>query len=575
MDRSGFAELLRGFRAERGLTQDALARQAGLSTDAVAAYEQGRRAPGNESAVDQLADALGLDRLDASELRVAAGFTAPPQGLLGRMERFRAAASVWDEVDGPWPTLIMNERHEIVAWNSMANAVAEMDIGTLPALHRNLLRMASTKRFDHYLRNWEQIIGRLISVLKSEGASMDDSAGMPSYLNAIVADIAATPEDSYLLNRLFPLWASAGPWIEGQRNVHPIEWQLADATRLSFVGVFREWSTYDGLFTFDWHPADAATSAWAAQAYASSSRVVQSVDIVSESVGAALRHARRELKMSRAQLAARSGVPAPTIEAYEAGRRRQPAREQLLRLGAGLSLDTYRLNRLLRQAGYEDEPSDFARWMAGEAPRAILAGHAAIGGTTIDQIRAEASTLPWPCFVLDGRCHIVDANPSAEFLTRLSQIPTLPGRPAPPLMQLAVNREVRARLLNWPVVAGTVLPGRLQPLVAGHAGGTKQVTELKDVANHLHVNDRAGLAALFDVWADPPTASNPRRIAVRLDWQTESGELLAFDCLLNPWDSYDPYWAMDWHPASPETFGWMEERGLFRGTPGWTRTSDL
>ena len=275
MARSGFAELLRGFRAERGLTQEVLARASGLSTDAIAAYEQGRRTPRHESAIYQLAEALGLDRLDASELRVAAGFPAPPQGLLGRMERLRAPVSVWDEVDGPWPALIMNERHEIVAWNSMANAVAEIDLGTLPPLHRNLLRMASTRRFDQYLRNWEQIIGRLISILKAEGATMEDTGDMPAYLGAIVADIATTPEDSYLLNRLFPLWASAEPWVEGRRNVHPIEWRLADGTELSFVGVFREWSTYDGLATFDWHAANARTSAWAAEAYARSSHVVQ------------------------------------------------------------------------------------------------------------------------------------------------------------------------------------------------------------------------------------------------------------------------------------------------------------
>lgn len=278
--------------------------------------------------------------------------------------------------------------------------------------------------------------------------------------------------------------------------------------------------------------------------------------------------ARRELNLSRAALAARSGVPATTIEAYEAGRRLQPGRDQVLRLARGLSLDTYRTNSILRLAGYDDEPSDFALWMAGDTPQAIFANHQAITGTTIAVITAEADSFGWPCFVLDGRCHVTHANAAAEALTHLSVIEALPGRPAPHLMQLAVNREIRARLLNWPMVAATVLPGRLRPLVLGESGGVKEQTELADVAAHLRATDRGGLAALFDVWAESSDPANPRRIAVRLDWRTDDGRQLLFDCLLNPWDSFDPYWAMDWHPASPETFDWLHARGLLPTWPG-------
>lgn len=565
---SGFAELLREFRAARGLTQEALAQRSGLSSDTIAAYEQGRRMPRSAGVVDRLSTSLELRRLAAAELRAAAGFPDRPASLLDAMERVRPAPSVWDEVDGPWPTLIMNDRHDIVAWNAMANAVAELDIGQLPPLHRNLLRMASTKRFDQYLLNWDEIIGNLLRILKSEGVRVEDPAGTPAHITAVLADIAATPEDAYLLGRLFPLWTTVETWPEGSRNAHAIEWRLSDGTELSFAGVFREWSNFDGLFTFDWHPANAATSAWARRVHQSLDRVVGAVEVQSDSLGTALLAARRELNMSRAALAARSGVPAATIEAYEAGRRRQPGRDQVLRLARGLSLDTYRTNRILRMAGYDDEPSDFALWMAGDAPRSIMTGHASIAGTSLDAINNEADALRWPCFVLDGRCHVVHGNAAAEALTGLSRIDVLPGRPAPHLMQLAVNREIRARLINWPAVAATVLPGRLQPIVLGHAGGIKEQTELADVASHLRTTDREGLAALFDVWAESTSPPNPRRIAVRLDWQTGDGDRLLFDCLLNPWDSYDPYWAMDWHPASPETFAWLEARGLLPDTRG-------
>ena len=526
MDRSEFAELLRGLRTERGLTQDGLARATGLSTDTIAAYEQGRRAPRNEVSLDQIADAMGLDRLDASDLRRAAGFPARPTGLLDRMARVRPATSVWDEVDGPWPTLIMNERHEIVAWNAMANAVAELDIGTLPPLHRNLLRMASTKRFDQYLRNWDQIIGNLLRIMKSEGVRVEDPAATPAHFLAIINDIMNTPEDAYLLNRVFALWATVEPWPEGSRNVHPIGWRLGDGTELSFVGVFREWSTFDGLFTFDWHPADAITSEWAQRVHASLEPVVSTAHDPAASPGAALLLARRELNLSRAALAARSGVPATTIEAYEAGRRLQPGRDQVLRLARGLSLDTYRTNSILRLAGYDDEPSDFALWMAGDTPQAIFANHQAITGTTIAVITAEADSFGWPCFVLDGRCHVIHANAAAEALAHLSAIETLPGRPAPHLMQLAVNREIRARLLNWPMVAATVLPGRLRPLVLGESGGVKEQTELADVAAHLRATDRGDSRLCSMSGQSRPT----RPTRVELPYDSIGGPTMAGNC---------------------------------------------
>ncbi len=67
-----FADLLRRYRGESGLSQEALAEQAGLSTDAVGALERGfRKAPYRET-VGRLARALGLNAQATGELEAAA-----------------------------------------------------------------------------------------------------------------------------------------------------------------------------------------------------------------------------------------------------------------------------------------------------------------------------------------------------------------------------------------------------------------------------------------------------------------------------------------------------------------------
>ncbi|GAA3548470.1 tetratricopeptide repeat protein [Kribbella ginsengisoli] len=81
----GFGVVLRGFRREAALTQEALAERAGLSVEAVRLLEAGRRRNPRPSTVRQLVEALGLSEQDGARLleaarrRVAAtGHELPP-----------------------------------------------------------------------------------------------------------------------------------------------------------------------------------------------------------------------------------------------------------------------------------------------------------------------------------------------------------------------------------------------------------------------------------------------------------------------------------------------------------------
>jgi len=81
---SGFGSLLRRFRVTAGLSQEALAERAGLSTDAIAALERGRRSRPRAFTLGVLADALALGPEDRARLVSAASGSAVSPGSPGR-----------------------------------------------------------------------------------------------------------------------------------------------------------------------------------------------------------------------------------------------------------------------------------------------------------------------------------------------------------------------------------------------------------------------------------------------------------------------------------------------------------
>lgn len=72
-DVEDFGGLLATFRQQSGLSQNALARRAGVNPGTVNRLESGQRAPTNRDLVLLLADALGLDTTERDRLLAAAG----------------------------------------------------------------------------------------------------------------------------------------------------------------------------------------------------------------------------------------------------------------------------------------------------------------------------------------------------------------------------------------------------------------------------------------------------------------------------------------------------------------------
>ena len=165
-----FGDLLKGIRRRNGLSQIQLAERAGVSPSTIQSYEQGRRIP-DARELGRLRSSLSAASEEWNPLRSSAGLSIQPNGLMAALEKSRPTfGTVWDEVRSyEWVSLVTNERKEIVAWNGLANLVGELDLESLPSqMHRSVLRMAATDHYVQRLLNWDELIGRLIGILKDE-----------------------------------------------------------------------------------------------------------------------------------------------------------------------------------------------------------------------------------------------------------------------------------------------------------------------------------------------------------------------------------------------------------------------
>lgn len=106
-DRSSLAAVLRGLREDAGLSQEELARRAGLSAHAISALERGTRTRPYPHTLRSLAEALGLSEADRSRLIAA----VPPRA---RPARAASDAATARPRDLPVPTTPLLGRDEDV-----------------------------------------------------------------------------------------------------------------------------------------------------------------------------------------------------------------------------------------------------------------------------------------------------------------------------------------------------------------------------------------------------------------------------------------------------------------------------
>lgn len=554
MTSSDVGQMIRRLREERSLSRAAVAERAGISSEALRSYEYGRR-PLEHETIEHLADAMNLGTTERVMIFDAAG-DSPYVGPLWDA-RARTEGTAHELARYEWTTLLMSDRHEILGWNWLANAIAEADLAELvpTVLERNLIWLAALEHIDRRLTNWDEIIGRLVTILRYEGISLNRGLEPPAYLSAIMARLAAhRPE---VLQRFVALWFGPDAWHEPMRNFHPIRWRLADGTDLAFVGMFREWSGYDGIAAFDWMAADRQTSAWYEGALKRTGRgasVPGIADPKAVDFGQALNEARQELRVSRRQLAELAKCTPGSVQAYERGERRPRSRDTVLALARALTVDSYTMNVWLESLGFKAEPSDYARALMGFETRSHMRRSVQIVQPGPVERRAEIGTIPWPSWAVSSTCEIEGASPSGRSITGVQ---LAPGEAGVHLVEFMTSDSCRERMENWSEVARTVIPEVLRPFVLG-AHRERPSTEFRERMRELRRRDPAAVEALLDAWDTTPAGPAPLRIAVPIEWRAGTGDLLRFHCFVAPWNPFDVSWAVDWHPANDTAWDAVE-----------------
>ena len=177
-----FGTLLRQWRTTRGLSQLALATEAGISTRHLSFLETGRARPSREMVL-LLAGMLGVPESDRNALLVCAGYAplgsdeplAPP-----RLDQVQRALDFILRQQEPYPALVLDAQSNILTMNTAARRTFGLFYG--PGAGCRPLN-ASRTIFDPnglrpYIANWDRLAHGILHSLQREVAATGNATLM-------------------------------------------------------------------------------------------------------------------------------------------------------------------------------------------------------------------------------------------------------------------------------------------------------------------------------------------------------------------------------------------------------------
>jgi len=534
----GFGEILKAERTRSGLTQAELASRAGLSVHAVSSYELGRRVPADEGTVRGLAAALGIDSGILLAVAHVGGDTGIPLAARTRMRDIEACVERY-----PWPCLVNNENIEVVAMNHAARHVAGVGIDDLvePGA-RHLLRLILDVLGERLI-NRDEVLRRVAAILKSDRVDPSATSGNPRLLPAVMSWLASAPAD--VREYVFGIWATTPPWTYGNRLSFDADWCTSDGEALRFHCVVTPWNVFQGVWGFDWLPADGRTWEWLR------ARSGLTPDRRRPGWNNRLEERRLAYGLSRAELAGLSGVSESAVYQWERGTRR-PTLANLATLVRGMVMDGATAGLIADDLGLEPIASAAYRYLHGE----MVEGRpdlASLEVRDIDSahIQGEIEAHAWPCVVVGASGQFVCANRQAAWLTGAA-LRVAPDEPAT-LLGLAGSAKFREQCLNWPAVAPVLLeyPAQVLPRRPEASEAVLEAV-LAQPGGEAILSEIAVLTGEFE--PEPPARS-----FVPLHWRAGDAEL-TFHCVISPWNLWDPFVAIDLHPADGVTWEWVNNR---------------
>jgi transcriptional regulator with XRE-family HTH domain len=262
-DDSSWRVELRSARKRIGLSQRALAKETGISVDAIRGYEGGRR-NATRIRLETLIAALNIPNATANLMRESAGFAT--RNFLFDGEHGREFFYTLEELpsaveETPWPQFVVNDAFEVVAANSWICAVWDIDFATerrvRTAAQMNLLSVASDHHFADRLKNWDEIIAMFVSIFKAPSPTSYSLDNPTPYFNEVINEFLSG--DLSFLPRLLEIWRVTEPRTPKVRSAYSVVWEHPDCGVMRFRAIITNASYPDALSFNDWIPLDAET----------------------------------------------------------------------------------------------------------------------------------------------------------------------------------------------------------------------------------------------------------------------------------------------------------------------------
>lgn len=172
---TSFAARLRWWREQRGLSQLALAGQAGVSQRHVSFLELGRASPSREM-VDRLATALAIPLRQHNAWLLAAGFAPAWRQRDLAAPDLAEVASALDYMlaqQEPYPAVVVDRHWNLLKSNAAAVRLVEFLVGPIaPGTPINLAdALVAPNVLRPYLTNWAEVVRHFIRSVEADAAA--------------------------------------------------------------------------------------------------------------------------------------------------------------------------------------------------------------------------------------------------------------------------------------------------------------------------------------------------------------------------------------------------------------------
>jgi transcriptional regulator with XRE-family HTH domain len=250
---------LRRYRERAGLSRTALAARAGISEQALKAFEFGDRHP-KEETLNAVIDALGLTREQANPIRRRAGH--PEDWFAILHDRFPPESDRdWQaEVDAcPWPAFVANQAIDVPYSNlPMARILrADPEQDLLVREERNLLSQVTNRRFVELFANFDEVVSFMVGTVKGDPRWQQSLANPSPWMKSRFEMFLAG--DQEYVTRVMQLWAQAPPVPHRARHVYPVRMYHPSGEIMRFRASASIADLWNELTWHDWVPENAQT----------------------------------------------------------------------------------------------------------------------------------------------------------------------------------------------------------------------------------------------------------------------------------------------------------------------------